>query len=212
VSFASAIDLAGREGVDLVLITGDLFDHARVGDDVLEWTATQLDRLHCPVVLLVGNHDALHDASVHHRFEVTTRCRQVQILDDPDGSVVRVPDAEIVVWGRAMVEHEPAFRPLQGVPARDDDAWCIVAGHGLWVGSEAETFRSSPIYPSDLDAIDWDYIALGHHHLHAIIRTEPVPVCFAGATASSFQSKPGAVIVDFKPGQTAALRWMDLSA
>jgi DNA repair exonuclease SbcCD nuclease subunit len=161
-------------------------------------------------VLLVGNHDALHDASVHHRFEAASRCQQVHFLDDPDGSIVRVPDVEAVVWGRAMVEHEPSFRPLHGVPAAAAGAWCIVAGHGLWIGTEADTYRSSPISAADLDAIDWDYVALGHHHLHTIVRTEPVLACYPGATASSIKSTPGAVIVDFTPGEPPSLEWKEL--
>src|SRR2546423_4001879 len=56
-AFAHAIDLALAEDVDAVVITGDLFDHGRVRDDLLDWTAAQLDRLDQPIVLLPGNHD-----------------------------------------------------------------------------------------------------------------------------------------------------------
>ena len=134
-AFEAAIDMAIASDVDAVLIVGDLFDHARVRDDILEWTADQLDRLGRPVVLLVGNHDALHEQSVHHRFEAQSRCRDVLFLDDPDGSIVEVPGTDIVVWGRAMVEHEPAFQPLAGSPSRRSGMWNIIAGHGLVIES-----------------------------------------------------------------------------
>ena len=208
-AFAAAIDMAIETDVDAVLIVGDLFDHARVRDDILEWTADQLDRLERPVVLLVGNHDALHEQSVHHRFEAGSRCKDVLFLDDPDGSMVEVPGTDIVVWGRAMVEHEPAFRPLAGSPPRRQGMWNIIAGHGLVIVDDTESHRSSPIYPSSFDGLDCDYVALGHLHEHAVVHTRPL-VCYPGATARSRQGQAGCVIVDFAHGAPAALRWVPL--
>ena len=205
-AFAAAIDLAIEADVDAVLIVGDLFDHARVRDDILLWTADQLDRLERPVVLLVGNHDALHDQSVHHRFEVQARCKQVLFLDDPDGSTVEVPGTDIVVWGRAMIEHEPAFRPLAGSPPRREGVWNIIAGHGLVIHDASDLHRSSPIFPSTFDDLDCDYVALGHIHEHRVLHTEPL-VCYSGATARSLRGQAGCVIVELVPGEGPALRW-----
>jgi exonuclease SbcD len=208
-AFAAMVDLALAARVDAVLIAGDLFDHARVPDDVLDFAAEQLDRLHCPSVLLVGNHDAFHDSSVHHRFDAGNRCRDVLFLDDPDGSMVEVPGTDVVVWGRAMIEHEPAYKPFQGLPSRPDGAWAIAAGHGLVV-PEPTPYRSSTIGPDDLDAVDWDYVALGHVHAHGIVRDAPAPVCYPGATAYSREGRPGVVLVDFVPGAGARPRWTPL--
>lgn len=209
-AFAAMVELAIAEGVDLVLLAGDLFDHARVDDATLAFAADQLDRLPCPVVLLAGNHDVLHpDRSVHHRFDVANRCRQVQFLDEHDGSTVAVPGTDIVVWGRAMAEHEPSYRPFAGLPARPADAWAIAAGHGLVVDSST-TGRSSTISPDDLDAVDWDYVALGHVHAHRIVREAPVPVCYPGATAWSHEGRAGVLLVDLVPGLGAQPRWTPL--
>ena len=43
-AFAAAIDMAIASDVDAVLIVGDLFDHARVRDDILDWTAHWVKR------------------------------------------------------------------------------------------------------------------------------------------------------------------------
>jgi DNA repair protein SbcD/Mre11 len=210
-AFAAMIDLAIASDVDAVLVVGDLFDHARVRDDILLWTADQLDRLERPVVLLVGNHDALHHESVHHRFEAQSRCREVLFLDDPDGSTVEVPGTDVVVWGRAMIEHEPAFEPLAGAPAARPDKWTIVAGHGLVIRYEGDRHRSSPIFPSSFDSLDCDYVALGHLHEHTVLRAEPL-VCYSGATASSRGGQAGCVIVDLVPNRSPDLQWMPLLA
>jgi DNA repair exonuclease SbcCD nuclease subunit len=209
-AFASAIDLAIEQDVDAILIAGDLFDHARVPELLLAWTAKQLDRAERPVVLLAGNHDLLNDQSVHQRFSVSDRCAQTVLLDQPDGSTVEVPGTDIVVWGRAMAEHAPSFRPLTGVPAKPEGRWSIVAGHGLALVDGRRSHHASPIMPADIAAIDWDYVALGHHHGHKILRDAPKPVLYPGATARSYHGAPGAVIVDFIPGTGARFAWMPL--
>ena len=207
-AFAGAIDASIGLDVDLLLITGDLFDHARVPDDVLEWTGAELDRAGRPVVLLTGNHDQLDERSVHHRFTAADRCAEVTFVDDADGMVVHVPGAGITVWAKAMLDHHPGFRPLQGAPARPDDGWYVVAGHGLTVG-RTESRRSSPIPDDDIDAIDADYIALGHVHVHQVVREHPLSA-YAGSTANSLGGEPGVVHVELTPDEPSRLRWIHL--
>ena len=210
-AFSLAIDLAVSLDVDALLITGDLFDHARVPNELLDWTVSELDRLECPVVMIPGNHDVFDEQSVHHRFTVSERCVHVQFIDEPDGRLVEIPGTDVVVWGRAMPEHEPEFRPLHGLPPRPTDRWSIAAGHGLVIESDEPTFRSSPIYESDLAAVTWDYVALGHIHRYSEVRDQPTPARYAGATASSLGGEPGVVLVDFVPGSGAHPRVVALS-
>jgi len=205
-AFASAIDLSIELDVDLFLITGDLFDHSRVRDPLLEWTAEGLDRSDRPVVLIVGNHDSLNETSVHHRFSAGSRCKLVTFLDDPNGAGVEVPGTDIVVWGKAMVEHDAAYRPLSGAPERVEGRWNVIAAHGLVMERLGESRRSSPILTEELDGIDADYVALGHIHTFQVIRKQPL-TAYAGATASSMKGQPGAVVVDFKAGCSPNLRW-----
>jgi DNA repair exonuclease SbcCD nuclease subunit len=209
-AFERAVDAAIDRDVDAVVIAGDLFDHARVADDLLEGTAAQLNRLERPVVLLTGNHDVLDETSVHHRFRVTERCANVVLLDDLAGSTVEVDGTDIVVWGKAMAEHVPAFRPIAGVPDRPDGRWSVVAAHGLYFARAVDPHRASPIRRDELDAVDWDYVALGHCHRFEEVRTGASPVIYPGATAASQGSAAGAVVVDFVPGRGARPQWIEL--
>ncbi|HEU4842369.1 MAG TPA: hypothetical protein VFT09_13040, partial [Ilumatobacteraceae bacterium] len=119
---------------------------------------------------------------------------------------------DIVVWARAMVQHEPSFRPLHGPPPRVAGRWHVVAGHGLVVGPEGNVGRrSSPILPEDIDAIDADYVALGHLHVHEVVRRRPL-TAYAGATANSRDGEPGCVVVDLVAGEEPTLRWASLAA
>jgi exonuclease SbcD len=209
-AFAAAIDLAIQQDVDAIVVAGDLFDHARVPESLLAWTAKQLDRAERPVALIAGNHDVLDDKSVHHRFSVSDRCAQAMLLDQPEGSTVQLPGTDIVVWGRAMAEHAPSFRPLSGVPSKPAGRWSIVAAHGLVLDKDRPTHHGSPMTPAEIAAIDWDYVALGHQHGYQVLREAPRPVLYPGATARSYQGSAGAVIVDFRPGSGATFQWMPL--
>ena len=204
-AFSAALDHAVEADLDAVLVVGDLFDHARVSDELLAWTAKELARVERPVVLLVGNHDALDEGSVHERFRVPERCPNVILVTEHDGELVEVPGTDVVVWGRAMLRHERAYKPLAGVPEKPEGTWGVVAAHGLVLRSDKPSHHASPMRPAELDAIEWDYVALGHHHGHEVLREDPCPVVYPGATARSLHGEPGAVVVRFADGARAAV-------
>jgi DNA repair protein SbcD/Mre11 len=208
-AFERAIACAHDERVDAVLIAGDLFDHIRVTDETLLWTADQLGRLACPVVVIRGNHDVFEGKSVYERLMTLAGLEHVNVIDDHDGRIVEIPGTDVVVWGRAMLEHEPGYRPFAGLPEPPADRWTIATGHGLVV-EDGPSGRSSPIFPSDLAAVTWDYVALGHVHAYIEVRDDPTPVRYPGATAMSRDGKPGVVLVEFVPGKGARPRWVAL--
>jgi DNA repair exonuclease SbcCD nuclease subunit len=214
-AFGRMIDLAIEADVDVVLIAGDLFDHARVDDDLLAWTATQLERAARPVVVLVGNHDSLHESSVHHRFRVAEPCSNVFLLDQPAGSMVEIPESDIVVGGRAMVDHDRGFRPLAGVPERPEGRWGVIAAHGLAYPDDRPNHHGSPISHAELAGTGWDYVALGHHHGHRVVREAPTPAVYPGATATARRGEAGVVLVEFGCGSgesAVAFEWVAIPA
>jgi len=208
-AFERAIAYARDERVDALLIVGDLFDHVRVSDETLRWTAEQLDRVASPVVVIRGNHEVFEGRSVHERLMAVAGLDHVYVIDDHDGRIVQIPGTDVVVWGRAMPEHEPGYRPFAGLPDPPAGRWTIATGHGL-VLEDASSGRSSPIFPSDLAAVTWDYVALGHVHAYREVRDHPTPARYPGATAVSRDGSPGAVLVEFIPGTGARPRWIRL--
>jgi DNA repair protein SbcD/Mre11 len=212
-AFTGVIDEALRRDVSAILIAGDLFDHRRVSDDLLAWTAKELDRAERPVVLLTGNHDVYDEDSIHHRFRATTRCPRVALLDDPMGSLIEIEDTDIIVWGRAMEEHARSFRPFEGLPARPSDRWAVAAGHGLVRTRERPSHHASPISPADLDSTaGWDYVALGHHHAPKIVRDVPYPAIYPGMTIRATAEQAGAVLVTFDENArpTTSFEWVNV--
>lgn len=179
--FRGIVDRALADEVDLLLIAGDLFDHNRVPDETVEFVRTELDRLRQPVVILPGNHDALHSNAIHDRHDLTAGARHVHVIRRLNGETIDLPELDAVVWGRAMEEHEPEFHPLAHIPARDDRRWCLAMGHGFFYEERQRPERSSPIFAEEIRDAGWDYVALGHQHVQTDVSQGRVAAWYAGA-------------------------------
>lgn len=171
---------------DVLLIAGDLFDHARLKRSDVAHTMELLGGVDASVVIIPGNHD-VHDerslwgthADHEHRLEVTGA--GVIFLDDPEGATLHFGEHDLTLWGRAMPSHDVDYRPLAGVPERPDDGWFIAAGHGHFLRTAEDEHRSSPITASEIEATGADYVALGHWHVTTDVSVGEVTAWYPGA-------------------------------
>src|SRR5262245_54361599 len=179
--FRSVVDCALADAVDLVLIAGDLFDHNRVPDELVESVRGELGRLRQPVVIMPGNHDSLYPSAIYDRHDMAAGAHHVRVIRRLDGETIDLPDLDAVIWGRAMEEHAPEFQPLAHLPGRAKDRWCLAMGHGFFYEEGQRPERSSPIRAEEIRDSGWDYIALGHHHVRADVSRGSVVAYYAGA-------------------------------
>ena len=179
--FRCIVDRALTDTVDLLLIAGDLFDHNRVSDETVAFVRTELERLRQPVVILPGNHDALRTSAIYDRHDLTAGASHVHVIRQLNGETIDFPELEVVVWGRAMEEHAPEFRPLAHIPGRDDRRWCLAMAHGFFYEARQRPERSSPIFADEVRDTGWDYIALGHQHVQTNVSQGGVAAYYAGA-------------------------------
>jgi DNA repair exonuclease SbcCD nuclease subunit len=202
-AFRTVIDLAIREDVDLLLIAGDLFDSNHPSSAVVDLAIHELRRVHRPVVMIPGNHDCVNSQSIYRQVNLPAACPNLLFISHPEGERHRLPDHNLVLWGRGMVEHEPAYHPLGGLPRRQDEAWHIALGHGFFVEDGGSTHRSSPIHAAEIRHSGWDYIALGHCHAFVDVSQGAVTAQYSGAP-SFFPGAQGAdghvALVHFSSG------------
>jgi 3',5'-cyclic AMP phosphodiesterase CpdA len=142
-AFRAIVDMSRSEAVDLVLIAGDLFDHNRVGDETVAFVQGELRRAGRPVVVLPGNHDCLNAGAIYDRHDFAAGSGLVRVVSALDGEAVEFPELQVVVWGRGMQDHEPAFHPLDHLPARGSARWHIAMAHGFFHGDGGRVERSS---------------------------------------------------------------------
>lgn len=203
-AFSQVVDAVVESDAELFLIAGDLFDYNRVHDDVVDFVYEQLARIACPTVVIVGNHDCWGDEhAVMQRMDFTRAGHHITLLDEVEGASVSFPELHATVWGRCMLEHTLDNKPMAGTPARTADMWHIGMAHGLYVDYE-ETGRSSLITPSEVEASGFDYLALGHVHMHRQMRHGNTLACYPGVCLPYNPRQPGLLtMVDLVPGEGA---------
>jgi DNA repair protein SbcD/Mre11 len=214
-AFSTVIDLAVQENVDLLLIAGDLFDSNRPSGDVVDFAIQELRRVGRPIVIIPGNHDCLNMHSIYRQVNLPAACTDLVLISHPEGERHQLAAYNLVLWGRGMVEHEPSYRPLAGIPRPQRDAWHVALGHGFFMEDDVPSYRSSPIYAKEIHASGWDYIALGHCHAFSDVSQGPVTAYYSGAPGF-YPGVPGAdghvALVQFRAeaSRQVAVRRIDL--
>jgi DNA repair exonuclease SbcCD nuclease subunit len=212
------IDIVLAEKADALLIAGDLFDSNRVPEPAIRFAQSQIARVGCPVILIPGNHDCYDETSIYRRFDFRAIGSHVHPLYAEAGEVVTFEDLGLVVWGKGLIEHAPANRPMAGVPPRAiraaspgaglaaaaasaeaaaayaHDHWFVGMAHGHFVEDRREP-RSSLITPDEIEGSGLDYLALGHVHVFRDVSQGSVRACYAGAPRISYAPDAGSVAI-----------------
>ena len=209
-AFGQVVSIANRLEVDMLLIVGDLFDSSRITDEALSFALGQIARARMPVVLTPGNHDAHDERSIYAKLPPSEMPRNLHLLLDPEGSTLEFPELHARLWGRALVEHTPEYRPLGGIAAPVEGLWNIALAHGFFM-EEGEFDRSSPINPIDIESSGYDYIAMGHIHVFTDCSRGATRAAYCGTPAPLYQEAGWVAHVRFEPGQRIELERLPVS-
>ena len=205
-----AIDL----DADVVLIVGDVFDHARVADEVLQFFVHQIRTANMPVVVLPGNHDLYGEHSVYHREPFNDAPPNLYILSDNDGEIISFPELGLDVWGRAMLSHTPQFQPILGMPVKTADNWLVALAHGHYHFENDTEVRSSPIYPDEVANATCDYLALGHWERQVDVSNGRVKAFYSGSPLGALQTNENVSVImtelNATTGVTAQQCWLPI--
>jgi len=209
-AFSQVISTANGLQADLLLIVGDLFDSSRVTDEALAFALGQIARAKMPVVMTPGNHDAHDERSLWAKLPPSEMPRNLHMLLEPEGSTLEFPHLHARVWGRALVEHTPDYRPLAGIAPPMPGMWNIALAHGFFM-EEGEFDRSSPINPIDIENSGYDYIAMGHIHVFTDCSRGATRAAYCGTPAPLYQEAGWVAHVRFEPGQGIELEKLAVS-
>ncbi len=149
--------LARSEGVDLVLLPGDLFDGDRVHSETIQALVQGLGGMEVPVFIAPGNHDHCRPDSPY----LTVRWPDnVHIFTSDALSSVELEGLNCVVHGCAFTAPRREDCPLDGFSAPADGRLHLLCLHGE-VGLSGQY---GPIPPQALARSGAAYAALGHIH------------------------------------------------
>ncbi len=157
-TFSSMISYAEKQGVDLLLIAGDLFDRDRVTRETTAFLCHELARFGRPVVIAPGNHDFYAQGSVWDKIHWP---ENVYLFTESELSCFSFDGYD--VWGYAFTEREMYGSPLMNGTTADTprDKIRLLCAHGA-LGDPLSPY--APLSRADLTAFGADYAALGHVH------------------------------------------------
>lgn len=174
-----ATAIAGQ--ADVLLITGDLFDHNRVAAPLANAVMEMLAQSGLSVAILPGNHDPYSKDSVYRRTDIPDN---VHVFTSAAGELRVLPEVGAQLWGQAHVDYGD-IAPFSSAPRWQVDEgqplWRIALGHGLYVRSDYERRFSFLIHDEDLERLDAHYVGLGHLEGHEPVGPATVNAWYAGA-------------------------------
>ena len=153
-----------QNGVDLVLLAGDLFDSGSAFRETGEQLAEALGQMNARVFIAPGNHDWAGPGSPW----LTVRWPEnVHVFREGRLTAVDLPEWNLTVYGGAFTAPERAESFLTGFAAPEDGRVRIGLLHGEIDPPQA---RYGPVRREEVAASGLHYLALGHIHR----RTEPL--------------------------------------
>lgn len=157
--FTSMTTYTRTEGVDLLLIAGDLFDARFVTPDTAKLIQSELAKLTDTfVVISPGNHDPYSPSSVWETLELPDN---VHLFTSETLEKFSVPGKNIDVYGYAFTSNSLRNSPVAGAHVDDTSKTNILCAH-----TEIDNPLSeyAPLSREQLAAFGADYAALGHIH------------------------------------------------
>jgi len=151
-------ELARREQVDLVLLSGDLLDSDNTYYETGEELISSLGQISAPVFISPGNHDYYSAKSPYARLKMP---KNVHVFSSSRLECVELADLGVRVYGAAFTDKRSGPL-LEGFRAEQAEGILnIMCIHG-----EAEVRESiyNPISSASIAESGLDYLALGHIH------------------------------------------------
>lgn len=165
-TFAAIVDLAtnGSPEVDLLLISGDLFETAFPASGDVFFVREKLQiaaKAGVRTFLIPGNHDEYRPGSFWDGVSLPVE----HVFHDYTFEAHTVPELNLTVWGAAMNPVHTGERMLGAFPSEAVVGRSILLFHGNWLGyGPDDAPRYSPFEASDIKRLPVNYVALGHHH------------------------------------------------
>jgi DNA repair exonuclease SbcCD nuclease subunit len=149
-------DYVNKNGVELVLLAGDLFDSGSAYTETGERLAAALGRMRARVFVAPGNHDWYGPGSP---WETVVWPENVHVFRD--NRLTAVEMGNVVIHGAAFTGAEQSAGFLNGFTAPEDGRIHIGLLHGEIDPAEK---RYNPVRKDEAAASGLAYLALGHTH------------------------------------------------
>lgn len=198
-------DLAIREGCDLMLLSGDLFDGSYTAAS-LDALREALSSLRIPVVIAPGNHDYIGAGAP---WLTASWPGNVHIFQKNRMESVSIPSLNCRIYGAAFTA--PVCQPLlEGFRAECSEQYAIGLLHGDPTGAASPY---CPISEAQVRESGLDYLALGHIHKQGSFQAGDTLCVWPGSPMGrgyDEQGQHGVVIAELDGGSRFRFLPLDL--
>lgn len=162
-AFADAMSAAKDNGVDAVLIAGDLFDCADTDKSTINFILGEFAKIsHIPVFIAPGNHDPLGNA---YDALIRAECSNLTVFGR-DCTCKTFPEKNFAVYGIGFDNEIVNESLLAKIKAEDENMINIAVIHG----EMAVSSDYNPITEDAIASTGMDYVAMGHVHTYSGIK------------------------------------------
>jgi DNA repair exonuclease SbcCD nuclease subunit len=163
-TFDKIIETAKKERVELLLVSGDLFEQRYIQSSTIHYVNQrfgELDNTH--VFILPGNHDPYHMLHFYKSYQWN---KNIFIFTD-EYEKVNLKDLDVAVHGIGFGYQEESRALLENLNINPSRKINILMLHGSDMTlAPRKQSKYIPFNHSDLAHSGFDYIALGHYHQH----------------------------------------------
>lgn len=189
-SFEGIVDLALREQVQAVIITGDVYDSDTHNLEAQVRFAHECERLHkghIPVFMVQGNHDPSESWAAH--IELPPNVHVFSAVEPERKPLVVHGKTVAYIYGMSCSRQNRDSNIAKGLVPSGEDPFSIGLFHGTIGGSEDHELVG-PCKLNDLLDAGMDYWAVGHIHKRQILHESPY-VVYAGNTQGLHRKEQG---------------------
>jgi len=171
-----------RDGADLLVIVGDLFEHGYASPDTVNFIKKEIKTLEpMRVFIAPGNHDpCVHDSP----YLVEEWPSNVHVFKINEFETVEIQEHNLVIHGIANTAFQDSKRYLKDFRVPQDGRLHVVLFHGSDMQAVPPHYEQDVWFPfdeADIRSCGANYVALGHYHSFRAIPEENAPLaCYPG--------------------------------
>ena len=156
-AFTSMMTYARMNGMDLILMAGDIFDNQYVTRETVQLMVREFEKFEGFVCITPGNHDYADTDSVWRR---TVFPGNVHIFSEAKLESIVFPELGCTVWGYGFTGRDLYDNLIRGRKVEDPETVNLLVCHCDLLTDSS----NAPVKEADIAAFGADYAALGHWH------------------------------------------------
>ncbi|MEI6462575.1 MAG: metallophosphoesterase [bacterium] len=184
-TFEDIVNMAIEKEINVVIITGDIFDSPFPSEINKLFYRDQLFRLSdngIKTVILPGNHDRLEEGSIFTHNELYQNDPNIFVFDSEEKQEILLEELEITFFANTTLHQKSKISPLKGLKEKvgsSSSRYKVVMAHGsVEMGFDNSNY---PISKADIDSLHANYLALGDWHSYLDVSTPNQKAVYAGS-------------------------------